>query len=135
MQAMHGRLSDPRSYEAKARATKLQKEKSSDTANKDFSPQQGKLFNAVTALGKPTIAVISMEGPYAVASVIVKLLTVLTDYYGGPHQAIALPTPSSASRLRVETAFNYALKSEDWSARFGAAASSTNDASSAGAKR
>jgi beta-xylosidase len=48
------------------------------------------LINAVTALGKPTIAVISMGGPYALASVIDKLPAVVTDYYGGPHQAIAL---------------------------------------------
>ena len=33
----------------------------SDTANKDLPPQQVELINAVTALGKPTIAVISME--------------------------------------------------------------------------
>src|SRR5688572_25617165 len=62
----------------------------SDTANKDLPPQQVALINAVTALGKPTIAVISMGGPYALSSVIDKLPAVLTDYYGGPHQAIAL---------------------------------------------
>jgi beta-xylosidase len=62
----------------------------SDTANKDLPPQQVELINAVTALGKPTIAIISMGGPYALASVIDKLPAVLTDYYGGPHQAIAL---------------------------------------------
>jgi beta-glucosidase len=32
----------------------------SDTANKDLPPQQVELINAVTALGKPTVAVISM---------------------------------------------------------------------------
>jgi membrane-bound lytic murein transglycosylase MltF len=48
------------------------------------------LIEAVTALGKPTVAVISMGGPYALASVIDKLPAVLTDYYGGPHQAIAM---------------------------------------------
>jgi beta-xylosidase len=48
------------------------------------------LINAVTALGKPTVAVVSMGGPYALASVIDKLPAVLTDYYGGPHQAVAL---------------------------------------------
>ncbi|HET6675374.1 MAG TPA: glycoside hydrolase family 3 C-terminal domain-containing protein [Nitrospiraceae bacterium] len=63
---------------------------SSDTANKDLPPQQMELINAVTALGKPTIAVISMGGPYALASVIDKLPAVITDYYGGPHQASAL---------------------------------------------
>jgi beta-xylosidase len=62
----------------------------SDTANKDLPPQQVELINAVTALGKPTIAVLSMGGPYALASVIDKLPAVVTDYYGGPHQAIAL---------------------------------------------
>ena len=40
----------------------------SDTANKDLPPQQVELINAVTAVGKPTIAVISMGGPYALAS-------------------------------------------------------------------
>jgi beta-xylosidase len=44
----------------------------------------------VTALGKPTIAVISMGGPYALASVIDKLPAVITGYYGGPHHASAL---------------------------------------------
>jgi len=63
---------------------------SSDTANKDLPPQQVELINAVAAIGKPTIAVISMGGPYALASVIDKLPAVLTDYYGGPHQASAL---------------------------------------------
>ena len=62
----------------------------SDTANKDLPPQQVELINAVTGLGKPTVAVISMGGPYALASVIDKLPAVLTDYYRGPHQAIAL---------------------------------------------
>ena len=62
----------------------------SDTANKDLPPQQVELIRAVTALGKPTIAVISMGGPYALASVIDTLPAVLTDYYGGPHQGIAL---------------------------------------------
>jgi hypothetical protein len=62
----------------------------SDTANKDLPPQQVELIHAVTALGKPTVAVISMGGPYALATVIDTLPAVLTDYYGGPHQAIAL---------------------------------------------
>jgi beta-glucosidase len=62
----------------------------SDTANKDLPPQQVELINAVTALGKPTIAVISMGGPYALASVIDKLPAAVTDYYAGPHQGIAL---------------------------------------------
>jgi beta-glucosidase len=63
---------------------------SSDTANKDLPPQQVELIDAVAALGKPTIAVISMGGPYAVASVIDKLPAVITDYYGGPYHASAL---------------------------------------------
>ena len=63
---------------------------SSDTANKDLPPQQVELIHAVAALGKPTVAVISMGGPYALGSVIDKLPAVLTDYYGGPHQAGAL---------------------------------------------
>jgi beta-xylosidase len=62
----------------------------SDTANKDLPPQQVELINAVTEVGKPTIAVISMGGPYSLASIIDKLPAVLTDYYGGPHHAIAL---------------------------------------------
>ena len=41
-------------------------------------------------LGKPTIAVISMGGKYALASVIDKLPAVITGYYGGPHHASAL---------------------------------------------
>jgi beta-xylosidase len=62
----------------------------SDTANKDLPPQQVELINAVTAVGKPTIAVISMGGPYALASVIDKLPAVVTDYYAGPHQGTAI---------------------------------------------
>ena len=62
----------------------------SDTANKDLPPQQVELINAVVALGKPTIAALSIGGPYALASVIDKLPAVITDYYGGPHQALAL---------------------------------------------
>jgi len=62
----------------------------SDTANKDLPSQQVELIHAVTALGKPTIAVISMGGPYALAPVIDTLPAIVTDYYGGPHQAIAL---------------------------------------------
>jgi len=62
----------------------------SDTANKDLPPQQVELIKAVTAVGQPTIAVISMGGPYALASVIDRLPAVLTDYFGGPHQGIAI---------------------------------------------
>jgi beta-glucosidase len=62
----------------------------SDTANKDLPPQQVELIHAVVALGKPTVAVISMGGPYALASVIDQLPAVITAYYAGPHQAIAV---------------------------------------------
>jgi Glycosyl hydrolase family 3 C-terminal domain/Glycosyl hydrolase family 3 N terminal domain len=62
----------------------------SDTANKDLPPQQVELINAVTAVGKPTIAVISMGGPYALASVIDRLPAILTAYYGGPHHGTAI---------------------------------------------
>ena len=62
----------------------------SDTANKDLPPQQVELINAVSAVGKPTVAVLSIGGPYALASVIDTLPAVVTDYYGGPHQGIAI---------------------------------------------
>lgn len=62
----------------------------SDTANKDLPSQQVELTRAVTRVGKPTVAVISMGGPYALASVIDELPAVITDYYGGPHQAAVL---------------------------------------------
>jgi beta-xylosidase len=62
----------------------------SDTANKDLPPQQVELIGAVTAVGKPTITVLSMGGPYALASVIDKLPAGITDYYGGPYQASAI---------------------------------------------
>jgi beta-glucosidase len=62
----------------------------SDTANIDLPSQQVELINAVTAVGKPTIAVISMGHPYTLASVIDKLPAVVTDYYAGPHQGMAI---------------------------------------------
>jgi beta-glucosidase len=62
----------------------------SDTANIDLPPQQVELINAVTALGKPTIAVISMGHPYTLASVIDKLPAVVTSYYAGPQQGTAI---------------------------------------------
>jgi beta-glucosidase len=46
--------------------------------------------NAITALGKPTIAVVSMGRPQGLAPVIDKLPAVLTAYYGGPHQGTAI---------------------------------------------
>jgi beta-glucosidase len=62
----------------------------SDTANIDLPPQQVELVNAITALGKPTIAVVSMGRPQGLAPVIDKLPAVLTAYYGGPHQGTAI---------------------------------------------
>ena len=62
----------------------------SDTANIDLPPQQVELINAVTGVGKPAVAVISMGRPYTLASVIDKLPAVITDYYGGPHQGPAI---------------------------------------------
>ena len=62
----------------------------SDTANKDLPPQQVRLINAVTAVGKPTVAVIAMGGPYTLASVMDELSAAVTAYYGGPHQGPAL---------------------------------------------
>jgi beta-glucosidase len=61
-----------------------------DTANIDLPPQQVKLVNAITALGKPTIAVVSMGRPQGLAMVIDKLPALLTAYYGGPHQGTAI---------------------------------------------
>ena len=68
-------------------STSERKGESSDTANKDLPPQQVELINAVAALGKPTVAVISMGGPYALASVIDKLPAVLTQ--GGHPQGLS----------------------------------------------
>jgi hypothetical protein len=62
----------------------------SDTANIDLPPQQVELINAVTAVGKPTVAVLSMGHPYTLASVIDKLPGVVTAYYAGPHQGVAI---------------------------------------------
>jgi beta-glucosidase len=61
-----------------------------DTANIDLPPQQVELVNAITAIGKPTIAVVAMGRPQGLASVIDKLPAVLTAYYGGPHQGVAI---------------------------------------------
>jgi beta-glucosidase len=41
----------------------------SDTANKDLPPQQVELINAVTAVGKPTVAVVAMGRPQGLAAV------------------------------------------------------------------
>src|SRR5262245_55248011 len=61
-----------------------------DTANIDLPPQQVELVKAVSAVGKPTVAVVSMGRPQGLAPVIDKLPAVLTAYYGGPHQGTAL---------------------------------------------
>jgi beta-xylosidase len=68
----------------------LTEKEGGDTANIDLPPQQVDLVNAVTALGKPTVAVVAMGRPQGLAAVIDKLPAVLTAYYGGPHQGTAL---------------------------------------------
>jgi beta-glucosidase len=52
--------------------------------------QQVELVNAVTAVGKPTVAVVMMARPQGLAPVIDKLPAVLTDFYGGPSQGVAI---------------------------------------------
>jgi beta-xylosidase len=61
-----------------------------DTANVDLPPQQVDLVNAVTAVGKPTVAVVSMGRPQGLAAVIDRLPALVTDYFGGPQQGVAL---------------------------------------------
>jgi beta-glucosidase len=61
-----------------------------DTANIDLPPQQVELINAVTAVGKPTVAVVAMGRPQGLAAVIDHLPAVLTAYYGGPRQGPAI---------------------------------------------
>jgi beta-glucosidase len=68
----------------------LTEKEGGDTANIDLPPQQVELVNAITALGKPTIVVVSMGRPQGLAAVIDRLPAVLTAYYGGPHQGSAL---------------------------------------------
>jgi beta-xylosidase len=68
----------------------LTEKEGGDTANIDLPPQQVELVNAITALGKPTIAVVAMGRPQGLAPVIDKLPAVLTAYYGGPHQGTAI---------------------------------------------
>jgi beta-glucosidase len=48
------------------------------------------LVNAITALGKPTVAVVAIGRPQGLSAVIDKLPAVLTAYYGGPHQGSAI---------------------------------------------
>jgi beta-glucosidase len=61
-----------------------------DTANIDLPPQQVELINAVTAVGKPTVAVVAMGRPQGLAPVIDRLPAVLTAYFAGPRQGPAL---------------------------------------------
>ena len=61
-----------------------------DTANIDLPPQQVELITAVTAVGKPTVAVVAMGRPQGLAAVIDHLPAVLTAYYGGPRQGPAI---------------------------------------------
>jgi beta-glucosidase len=68
----------------------LTEKEGGDTANIDLPPQQVELVNAVLDLGKPTVAVVAMGRPQGLASVIDRLPAVLTAYYGGPHQGVAL---------------------------------------------
>jgi beta-glucosidase len=68
----------------------LTEKEGGDTANIDLPPQQVELVNAITALGKPTVAVVSMGRPQGLAMVIDELPAVLTAYYGGPHQGSAV---------------------------------------------
>jgi beta-xylosidase len=68
----------------------LTEKEGGDTANIDLPPQQVELVKAVTAVGKPTVAVVSMGRPQGLSAVIDKLPAVLTAYYGGPHQGVAL---------------------------------------------
>jgi beta-glucosidase len=68
----------------------LTEKEGGDTANIDLPPQQVELVNAVTDLGKPTVAVVSFGRPQGLTPVIDRLPAVLTAYYGGPHQGVAI---------------------------------------------
>jgi beta-glucosidase-like glycosyl hydrolase len=61
-----------------------------DTANIDLPAQQVELIHAVTAVGKPTVAVVSMGRPQGLAPVVDRLPAVLTAYFGGPGQGAAI---------------------------------------------
>jgi beta-glucosidase len=62
----------------------------SDSANIDLPPQQVELVKAVSEVGKPTVAVVSLGRPPSLTAVIDGLPAVLTAYFGGPHQGAAL---------------------------------------------
>jgi beta-glucosidase len=68
----------------------LTEKEGGDTANIDLPPQQVELVNAVTAVGKPTVAVVAMARPQGLSAVIDKLPAVLTGFYGGPYQGAAI---------------------------------------------
>jgi beta-xylosidase len=61
-----------------------------DSANIDLPAQQVELINAVTAVGKPTVAVVSMGRPQGLAAVLDRLPAVLTAYFAGPRQGPAI---------------------------------------------
>jgi beta-xylosidase len=61
-----------------------------DTVNIDLPSQQVELVNAVTAVDKPTVAVVAMGRPQGLAGVIDRLPAVLTAYFGGPYQGTAI---------------------------------------------
>jgi hypothetical protein len=60
------------------------------------------LIEAVTAVGKPTVAVVAMGRPQGLASIIDRLPTILTAYYAGPHKAP--PSPMQYSVLPIPQA-------------------------------
>jgi beta-xylosidase len=68
----------------------LTEKEGGDTADIDLPPQQVELVNAVLDAGKPTVAVVSFARPQGLAAVIDRLPAVLTCYYGGPHQGVAI---------------------------------------------
>jgi beta-glucosidase len=68
----------------------LTEKEGGDTADIDLPPQQVDLVHAVTAVGKPTVAVVSMGRPQGLRAVVDELPAVLTAYYGGPHQGAAI---------------------------------------------
>jgi beta-glucosidase len=68
----------------------LTEKEGGDTANIDLLPQQVKLVNAVVDVGKPTVAVVSFGRPQGLTPIIDRLQAVITGYYGGPHQGVAL---------------------------------------------
>jgi len=52
--------------------------------------QQVELVDAVLDVGKPTVAVVSFARPQGLAAIVDRLPAILTVYYGGPHQGVAL---------------------------------------------